>query len=270
MKMEGLMTRYSSIRAILLYVSIILSACLGTMAAFGQCDETLPWPMADGVYFIEAEAYRGLDPAVYESAVLHAYGRTLLAAFGDIEALPDSVKAGMTALLPTDTIAYRGCALDPEGMAPGGVGPQRMGIYLMAANAPLDFYHNAIIESLGAMILDAAKSYGLVLVHDYGYGSLVQLATTDGLPMEALGRTREVEDPGVVAYRSFAGRFDPSCIPSAAGLAPGVYLLALFGPLDLSVRGAVEQTGLKVLDSANPYGMLVKGDSQAMLFRGGP
>jgi len=105
---------------------------------------------------------------------------------------------------------------------------------------------------------------GLVKIHDYGYGSLVQLATTDGLPLQVLARLRAVEDPTTISYRSFSTTFDPAMLPSPSGYADGYYLLALFGPLDLAVRAAVERAGLRVLDSANPYGLLVKGDSQAM------
>jgi hypothetical protein len=106
-------------------------------------------------------------------------------------------------------------------------------------------------------------AHGLTRIHDYGYGSLVQITGADSLPSEVAARLQAVEDPAAVAYRSFSTRFDPATFPTPDGFPPGVYLLSMVGPLDPGVRPTVEPIGLRVLDSANPYRLLVKvvGDS---------
>jgi hypothetical protein len=102
------------------------------------------------------------------------------------------------------------------------------------------------------------SAHGLVRIHDYGPGSLTQLASPRGLPPSVAGRIRVADDPAVLSYRGFSARFNPAVPPPSSTYPEGAYLLALFGPLDLGVRPTVEPIGLRVLDSANPYRLLVK------------
>ncbi len=105
--------------------------------------------------------------------------------------------------------------------------------------------------------------YGIKKVHNYGYGSLVQINNPGDLPKKIRAQIRGFEDANQIGYRSFFEKFDSSSIPSS-NYSGGIYLIALFGPIDLSIKVELEKSGLTLLGIAKPYGLVIRGQAEAI------
>jgi hypothetical protein len=127
----------------------------------------------------------------------------------------------------------------------------------------------------------------IIFIHDYGQARLAYLPDIAGMPANVQSQITALREPASVSFRSYTHTFKTPDSASAAGLAEGFRLLALYGPFDQGLMEMIRACGVlildtahpygllvkadwKALDTANPYSMLVKGDSRAMLFRGGP
>jgi len=103
----------------------------------------------------------------------------------------------------------------------------------------------------------------LALIHDYGATRLVRLSDPSRLAPEILREFTLVENPEALAFRIFYTPFTTPASVSPPDKA-GYYLIALFGPLDPTVIFSLQAAGVRVLGTASPFGLLVKGDTTAI------
>ncbi len=91
---------------------------------------------------------------------------------------------------------------------------------------------------------------------------LATVPDVDRLPSRLQSLLSEVRDVGRIGYRAFSGAFDP--LAELSALPDGNYLIGFAGPIDPAWRSALVSMGLTVLESAPPYGLLVRGDGVAL------
>jgi hypothetical protein len=105
---------------------------------------------------------------------------------------------------------------------------------------------------------------GLVVIHDYGKTRLAYLSDAAGAPPEILSQITEISNLSSIAFRTFSRQFStPSSVNGELGQS-SVYLAAMFGPLDSRILDLLRTSGILILDSAPPYGLLIKSDASAM------
>ncbi len=101
-----------------------------------------------------------------------------------------------------------------------------------------------------------------VPIHQYPDALLATVPDVGRLPSRLKSLLSELRDVGRIGYRAFSGALDP--LAELSALPNGNYLIGFAGPIDPAWRSALGSMGLTVLESAPPYGLLVRGDGAAL------
>jgi subtilisin family serine protease len=99
------------------------------------------------------------------------------------------------------------------------------------------------------------------VLHDYGQRVLVRMPERAESKIDLRYASR-LEDMRYLGYRAWRGRAEGNDPASLPAITDGYMILAFVGPMDARWRATIESYGLTVVDTVNPYGVLVRGDSR--------
>jgi hypothetical protein len=127
----------------------------------------------------------------------------------------------------------------------------RPGLYLVP---------NEVIE----FELNAAKridGFEVEEVHNYGPSRLLFMHDLSGLSPQTLSRMTALDDTSVVMYGPWIGTADVRDLGQGEA---GYFVVSLGAPAPVDWVEGLESRGLKVVDTAWPYGFVVHGDAAAL------
>ena len=111
-------------------------------------------------------------------------------------------------------------------------------------------------QSASRMLATAAEE-----IHNYGEARLMYLEDPSELPVELESRITALEDTSILAYGPWVGSAEVQDLGQAA---EGYFLVALAAPAEKAWLERFEQAGLKIVDTAYPYGLVVHGPAAAL------
>jgi len=113
--------------------------------------------------------------------------------------------------------------------------------------------------------VDEADLGNTIPIHNYADRRLVVVEHPSKLPTGIRNRLTAIDDPATLTYRSWKGPVPPLSTGDLAGLPDGYYLLGLVGPEDSSWETQLAQYGVKKVDVAWPYGLVVHANGTQLL-----
>lgn len=156
------------------------------------------------------------------------------------------MRIGRLALVLLTVVAAAGL-VGPALAQDEAVGPQP-GLYLV----PND------LDGVARARLEAAA---VEEIHNYGSARLLWVDDPVALPVELESRITALVDTSLLAYGPWVGAADVEERGFAAG---GCFLVAFAAPVEPSWLERVEEAGLEVVDTAYPYGVVVRGTAAAL------
>jgi hypothetical protein len=108
--------------------------------------------------------------------------------------------------------------------------------------------------------LAAALPGSYHVVHDYGSARLVRLDSLQALPPVLQSRLHRLANADDISFRGWQARLPPATVEQVKTYPKGYYAMALVGPTDQRWRSWLEQTGIRVVATAHPFGLIVKAD----------
>jgi hypothetical protein len=99
-------------------------------------------------------------------------------------------------------------------------------------------------------------------LHDYGSARLARIHDLGTLPADVLSRLTPVENADLVSYGPWVGTSDVISV-GAGGV--GYYLLSLQGPMDPRWEPELTAAGIRIVDFAPPFSLLVHADGASLL-----
>ncbi len=99
------------------------------------------------------------------------------------------------------------------------------------------------------------------VLHDYGQRLLVSMPerVESQIDLRYASRLEDMRYLGYRAWRGPVAGHDPASLPEISN---GYMIVALIGPIDPRWRSVIESYGLNIVDTVNPYGLLLKGNSR--------
>ena len=97
-------------------------------------------------------------------------------------------------------------------------------------------------------------------IHQYGAARLLWVDDPLALPVELESRITALADTSLLAYGPWAGLAD---VQDRGFAADGYFLVAFAAPVEPSWVEQVKKAGFEVVDTAYPYGLVVRGAAAA-------
>lgn len=103
-----------------------------------------------------------------------------------------------------------------------------------------------------------------VTVHAYPEARLVRIGDPGALAPAMRASITPIEETDRIDYRAWSGEYPHLSPEDLRGLPRALYLVSLAGPVDPDWLPRFEASGLSLLDHANPYSILVRGDGDGL------
>ncbi|MCZ7650608.1 MAG: S8 family serine peptidase [Thermoanaerobaculia bacterium] len=101
-------------------------------------------------------------------------------------------------------------------------------------------------------------------VHAYPEARLVRIGDPGALAPAMRASITPIEETDRIDYRAWSGEYPHLSPEDLRGLPRALYLVSLAGPVDPDWLPRFEASGLSLLDHANPYSILVRGDGDGL------